>query len=155
MAAKLKMDAGETAISMVATRDFKGYSLVFYKNGKVAKVPLSSFETKLNRRKLQKAYSASADPVAILGTEQDADFAISASSGRLLIVSSSLIPERAAKDTVGVSVMVLKKGAIVTAACPAASAPVNNAKRFASRKIPSAGAIVRDEDVAEQTTMQL
>ena len=155
VAAKLKMDAGETAISMVATRDFKGYSLVFYKNGKVAKVPLSSFETKLNRRKLQKAYSASADPVAILGTEQDADFAISASSGRLLIVSSSLIPERAAKDTVGVSVMVLKKGAIVTAACPAASAPVNNAKRFASRKIPSAGAIVRDEDVAEQTTMQL
>ena len=35
--------------------------LFFYDNGKCAKVPLSSYETKQNRRKLLKAYSDKAE----------------------------------------------------------------------------------------------
>ena len=55
VASKLEMDEGETAIYMVATLDYKGYVMFFFENGKAAKVDLSAYETKTNRKKLIKA----------------------------------------------------------------------------------------------------
>ena len=55
--AKLGMEEGEQAVSMVATKDYQGYLLFFFENGKLAKVPLEAYATKTNRRKLTGAYS--------------------------------------------------------------------------------------------------
>ena len=49
-------DEGERFLFGVVTPDYKGDLLFFFENGKAARVPLSSYETKTNRRKLQKAY---------------------------------------------------------------------------------------------------
>ena len=65
VASKLGMDEGETPIYMVVTGNYTGWMLFFYQNGKCAKVPLSSYQTKLNRRKLLKAYSDKAELAAI------------------------------------------------------------------------------------------
>ena len=50
------MEEGETAVKMIATKDYKGIVLFGFDNGKIAKVPLEAYATKTNRRKLTKAY---------------------------------------------------------------------------------------------------
>ena len=42
---------------MIVTTDYKGCLLFFFENGKLAKVPLDSYATKTNRKRLANAYS--------------------------------------------------------------------------------------------------
>ena len=53
---RLAMDEGENVLAMVITGDYSGHMLFFFASGKCAKIPLSSYATKQNRRKLLKAY---------------------------------------------------------------------------------------------------
>lgn len=53
--ARLSMDDGESPVRMVLTEDYKGHMLFVFDNGKAAKVPLASYATKLNRKKLVNA----------------------------------------------------------------------------------------------------
>lgn len=57
VASKLEMDEGETVIYMAVIKEYKGNMLFFYENGKVAKIDISAYETKTNRKKLINAYS--------------------------------------------------------------------------------------------------
>ena len=58
-------DEGENVLSMVITGDYSGFMLFFFASGKCAKIPLSSYATKQNRRKLLKAYSDK-EPLAMM-----------------------------------------------------------------------------------------
>ena len=53
--AKLGMDEGESVVYMVLPGDYRGWMLFFFENGKAAKVELSAYQTKTNRKKLIKA----------------------------------------------------------------------------------------------------
>ncbi|MEG2397020.1 MAG: DNA gyrase subunit A, partial [Oscillospiraceae bacterium] len=68
---KLMMDEGEKAVYMAVTNDYKGYMLFFFETGKLAKVDLSAYETKTNRKKLIKAYSDKFPFAAILQISED------------------------------------------------------------------------------------
>ena len=46
------MDAGETVKAVLYAGDYSGEALLCFENGKVARVPLSAYETKTNRKKL-------------------------------------------------------------------------------------------------------
>ena len=59
------MEQGERALYMVPTRDYSGYMLFFFASGKIAKVNLSAYQTKQNRRKLVGAYSDKSPLVAV------------------------------------------------------------------------------------------
>ena len=56
--AVLGFEDGEKPLYMVNTTDYSGFMIFVFENGKVAKVPLESYETKTNRKKLnpQKMY---------------------------------------------------------------------------------------------------
>ena len=60
------MDEGETAAAMAVTSDYSGFMLFVFENGKAAKVELSAYSTKTNRRKLLNAYSDKSPLVAAL-----------------------------------------------------------------------------------------
>ena len=96
---------------MVVTPDYKGWMLFFFQNGKCAKVPLSSYETKQNRRKLLKAYSDKAELACMRYLPEETELAIFTTNGRLLLAGSALIPEKATRDSAGVNVVTLKKNA--------------------------------------------
>ena len=51
------MDSDEYIVYMSATTDYSGYMLFAFENGKVAKVDMSCYATKVNRKKLINAYS--------------------------------------------------------------------------------------------------
>ena len=57
IAARLGMEEGETPVYMALTTDYKGHMFFLFANGKAAKVPMESYATKQNRRKLLNAFS--------------------------------------------------------------------------------------------------
>ena len=107
--ARVQMDEGESAAYMAVTTDFKGYMLFVFDNGKVAKVELSAYYTKTNRRKLINAYSDKAPLAAALQISEDCDVLLTSSSGRRLLMNTALIAPKTTKSTQGVAVMNLKK----------------------------------------------
>ena len=150
---KLGFDEGESAIFMAVVEKYTGFMVFFYENGKAAKVPLSSYETKTRRKKLIGAYSDKSPLVACYNIEEDREFLLSSSGGRLLLVHSGAVPSKATRDTQGVAVMTLKKNAVVSGAKPFEDGMLENAHRFRTRNLPAAGAIPKDGDLFEQISL--
>ncbi len=153
VASKLEMAEGETPVAFASTDDYSGHILFFYDNGKVAKVPMQSYETKLNRKKLANAFCAKAELVRAVVLEEEQEFAVYSSGGRMLLVNSALVPVKQAKDTLGVQVMTLKKNCVVERVLDAGRLELSDPHRYRTRNLPASGAILREEDVAEQYTL--
>lgn len=150
--AKLSMDAGEKAIFMVATIDYKGYLLFFFENGKAARVPLSSYETKSNRKKLTGAYSDKSPLVSMFCEEEEREFVLKSSAGRHLIVHSGAVSTKTTRNTQGVSVMTLKKNQQLLSVGYFKEGRFKKADRYRTRNLPAAGAVLSAEDAGEQLT---
>ncbi len=151
--AKLEMDDGEMPIYVTVTADYSGSMLFFFQNGKAAKVPIASYETKQNRKKLLNAYSDKAELAAIRELPEEIEIAIKTTNGRLLLVHTSLIAEKVTRNSIGVSVISLKKNARIESVRAAAELELANDHRYRVRTLPAAGALLRSEDVAEQITL--
>lgn len=147
---RLGMDEGESILDMVLTADYSGHMLFFFANGKCAKIPLSAYATKQNRRKLLRAYSDKAPLALIHYLPEETELAIRTSAGRMLLVGTAQIPEKTTRDSQGVAVVTLKKNQNITSAVPAESLALENPHRYQVRSLPAAGALLRPEDEGEQ-----
>ena len=147
------MDDGEVPLYMVVTADYRGWMLFFFQNGKCAKIPPRSYETKQNRRKLLKAYSDKAELATMRYLPEETELAIFTTNNRLLLAGSALIPEKATRDSAGVNVVTLKKNARIARVTRSAGLELGEAHRYRVRTLPAAGAIVRADDRAEQLTL--
>jgi len=143
---KLGFDTDEKMVGTVFCGDYKGFVLFFFENGKVAKVPLSAYETKTNRKKLTGAYSDKSPLVCLLGMKGDDQIALYASDGRALVFSSAQLLPKTTRNTQGVAVMTLKKKAVLSGAAALARSGIVNESRYRTKTIPSAGAILKEED---------
>lgn len=150
VASKLGADQDEKMIYTVVTDDYSGYMLFFFENGKVAKVELSSYVTKTNRKKLIKAYSAKAPLADIKYVQEDCDIVVKSSAGRLLLFNTGAISSKTTKDTIGVSVMTLKKGHRIVSARDYVEGEFAKPYRYKTKNLPSAGALLSAEDAGEQ-----
>ncbi len=146
----LGMDSGESAIYVCAPGDYTGSMLFFYENGKAARVELSGYRTKTNRKKLVGAYCDKSPLVSMTMLTEETEFALYSSDGRALIFPTSLLAPKSTKSTLGVSVMSLKKNKVLTRACPLSSTQIQNVSRYRVKNIPGAGALVKEEDSEEQ-----
>ena len=149
---KLGFESEEKLVQVILTGDYKGFMLFFFENGKVARVPLSAYETKTNRKKLVGAYSDKSPLVKAVALEQDLQMAMYATDGRCLIFSTSQLLPKTTKNTQGVAVMSLKKKALVENAVELDRSGIVNQSRYRTRTIPSAGALLKPEDSPEKQT---
>lgn len=152
--AKLGMDEGESAIFMLPTKDYKGDMFFFFENGKVAKIPLKSYATKTNRKKLTNAYTDK-EKLAVIGyTENECEFLIESSAGKFLLMNSNAILPKTSRNTLGVAVMTLKKGHRVINANIYKEGFFAKPSRYRTKILPAAGATLSSEDtVGEQLTL--
>ena len=150
----LQMQEGEQAVFMAATTDYAGYLLVFFKNGKCAKVEMHAYQTKLNRKKLIHAYSAAAEPVAMFHIEQDGEFVLTASNSRTLIADSRLISPKTTKDTAGVHVMTLKSKTFLDHVTIYQEGMFEQPSHYRTKNLPAAGSFLRDADDHRQLMLQ-
>ena len=143
---KLEMEPGENLLQVVLPEDYKGFLMFFFENGKAAKVPMSAYETKTNRRKLTGAYSDKSPLRTILAMQADAEVALYATDGRAVIFSTALLLPKTTRNTQGVAVMSLKKKALADRAVLLADSGIANAARYRCKAVPAAGALVKEED---------
>ncbi|MEG2052262.1 MAG: DNA topoisomerase (ATP-hydrolyzing) subunit A [Oscillospiraceae bacterium] len=153
---KLQMDEGENAIYMAVTSDYKGYMLFFFENGKVSKLDMSVYETKTNRKKLIKAYSDKSPIANMLYIQEDGEYVIESSAGRLLLINSGSIAPKTTKDTMGVGIMTLKKGQKLVNARPYIEGEFSKPHRYRTKNLPALGSFLSSEDSqleSEQLTL--
>ena len=147
---KLGMDPGENILQVIFPGEGKGFVLFFFENGKVAKVPLSAYETKTNRKKLTGAFSDKSPVVKILSLPVDAQIAMYSSDGRAMIFSTAELLPKTTRSTIGVAVMSLKKKAVLQNALLLEESGIENQARYRMKSIPAAGALLRPEDGQEK-----
>ena len=147
---KLGMEAGENVLHVVLPGDYKGFMMFFFENGKAAKVPLSAYETKTNRRKLTGAYSDKSPLKGAMALQKDCQVVIYASDNRAAIISTAQLLPKTTRNTIGVSAMSLKKKAVVERVTQLEGSGITNPSRYRSRNIPTAGALLKEEDSPEK-----
>ena len=147
---KLGMEPGENLVQVILTADYKGFVLFFFENGKVAKVPLSAYETKTNRKKLTGAYSDKSPIRTITALEDDTQMVIYSSDGRAAIFSTAQLLPKTTRNTQGVAVLTPKKKAILDRAVVLAGSGIVNESRYRSKTLPTAGALLKEEDTGEK-----
>ena len=153
VASKLEMEPDENAVYMAVTTDYKGFMLFFFENGKLAKIDLSAYETKTNRKKLIKAYCEKFPVVNMFCVTEDKEYVMKSTSGRILLLNTGAIAVKTTKDSMGVSVMTLKKGHRVSSVKEYTDGEFVKPARYRTRTLPSAGATLSADDVGEQLTL--
>ena len=143
---KLGFEPGENLLSIQFCGDYKGFILFFFENGKAAKVPLSAYETKTNRKKLTGAYSDKSPLVTAMVLEEDAQIALYSSDGRAAIFTTAQLLPKTTRNTQGVAVMTLKKKAVLQNAVLLEHSGIANPSRYRTKTIPSAGMLLKEED---------
>ena len=147
---KLGMEPGETVLSVLLPGDYKGHILFFFENGKAAKVPLSAYETKTNRRKLTGAYSDKSPLVKVLSCTGDDQAAVYSSDGRAAVISTAMLLPKTTRNTQGVAVLTLRKKAVLSDALWLSDSGIENVSRYRCKTIPTAGAVLKDEDTRQK-----
>ena len=151
---RLGMDPGELPVYMAVTMDYKGYMLFAFENGKIAKVELSSYATKTNRKKLIGAYSIKSPLVYIEAIPDDAEYLCATTASRMLIVNTAMVAPKAARDTQGVQALSMKSTVRLLWVRPYQEGQVENPHRLRTKALPAAGALVKTGvELGEQLTL--
>ena len=124
---------------------YSGTLVMFFENGKCAKVPMASFETKTRRKKLANAYNDGSPLVSMTLIDGDCEFMLSSDAGKVMIFNTVLILPKAARDTQGVQVMRLTR-AKLRSAVKYKDGMIKDADSYRTKTVPVAGTLY-DEDV--------
>ena len=147
---KLGFDEGESVAAVCLPGDYSGSMLFLFANGKAARVELSAYQTKSNRRKLTGAYSDRSELRGIFLLQEDVQLVLYSTEGRALILQTAQLAPKTTRTTLGVAVLTLRRKAELARACPLAESGIVNESRYRTRTLPAAGALLREEDAAEK-----
>jgi len=143
------MEPDERIIFLMPTKDYEGSLLFAFANGKIAKVSLSSYATKTNRKKLVNAYSGKSELVAIYWLPEDKDFVAIRDMDKAALFNTSLLSVNASKNATGVQVCTLRKKNKMTRLYPAEEFISHDLEYYRINKIPSAGHFITEKDKVE------
>lgn len=143
--AKLDFDDGEKVIAMRALKGYEpSHNIIYiFKNGKGVKIPVSSYETKANRKKLINAYSDASPVVAAIYESEPFELMIGSKNGKAMIINTKLIPIKNTRTSVGVTLFTLKKDDEVKFAIRDYENEFPDTTGLRKTKIPSSGSTLK------------
>ncbi len=149
LATDLEMGADENVIWVIDPKDYKADVLFVFENGRVARVALSGYATKTNRKKLKNAIYGGSKLLYATVLEEDTDIALATSDQRLVNFNTSLLKTKTTNNTQGVQALTSKKGRIVLSVGKVddfvgADASV---EKFRAERLPSSGASMGEGDM--------
>ncbi len=147
---KLQMDDGEAVIAMIDAEDYKKDLLLIFENGKAARINLSAYETKTNRKRLVNAFSDKSPVKAVILIGDETDIAVYSSDDRVVVFNTTLLQQKTSRTTQGVGVISLKAKRTVARAVALGNTDIKNVSRYRVRSIPAAGALLKQEDRGEE-----
>lgn len=142
----LGLEEDEEIIHIVATDDYKGHMIFAFENGKVAKIELSSYATKTNRKKLAKAYSGLSKIIYMQHILEDEELVAFSNLNKVLIFNTSNINPKTTRDSQGVQVMKAKKGSLMTCIKRLNEVPFKDFDYYRTKNIPAIGCYIKEED---------
>ena len=148
---KLSMEQDETVVSMAVTTDYSGFMVFFFDNGRISKVPLESYKTVTNRKRLINAYCEKFPLVASEHIKEETDFAMFASNNKTVIVNTALVPVKNAKSTQGVIAFTQKSKNTVTKVCRLEKSGIVKTDYYRTKSLPAVGHFLRDTDLEDST----
>jgi hypothetical protein len=104
----IDFEAGEKSIYITGTNDYSGYLIVAFENGKVAKIPVKSYQTEYNRKKLKNAFNDESELIFIEHIENDIDLVAVSSIEKIVLFNTAQINPVDSRTTKGVQVMKTK-----------------------------------------------
>ncbi|MBO5007511.1 MAG: topoisomerase IV [Clostridia bacterium] len=151
----IEMEPGERIVYAVPTNDYKGSMLYVFENGRAAKIPFNSYETKTNRKKLINAYCKKYPLVDVKYLAEDTDIVLYTNLDKVVVFNTASVPEKIVRDTQGVIVMNLKKKSILSKVKLLSEVSFTNPDYYRAKNIPAAGYYLKDEDntESEQTSL--
>ena len=141
----LGMEPEEKIIYMTTTYDYQGYMVFFFENGKAAKVQLSAYATKNNRKKLLNAYANRSPLLYMEHIQTDKEYLLMRNQDKATVISTELLSVSASKSAVGVQVYQLKQKSAVTAVIPIEHISFDTSY-YRSTKIPTTGHFIQEKD---------
>lgn len=105
----LKLEQGEQIVAVCSTVDYSGYMVFGFTTGKVAKVPLTAYETKTNRKKLIKAFYGKSECVGITFATDEDVLALEREDDKIAYIPVSLLEEKQKRDANGMQAVGITK----------------------------------------------
>ena len=118
-----------------------------FENGKVSKVEMSAYSTKVNRKKLINAYSDKYRLISIYYIKNDRDFVAVRDNDKAMLFNSSEILPKTTKNTQGVQVYTLKKNSVLSKFVLSEEFKSKDIEYYRVIKIPSTGHFIVDDDL--------
>lgn len=143
----IDMEENENIIYITATMDYSGYMIFAFENGKVSKVEMSAYSTKVNRRKLINAYSDKYRLISIYYIKEDQDFIAIRDNDKAMLFSSSEILPKTTKNTQGVQIYTLKKNSVLSKFILSEEFKSEDIEYYRVDKIPSTGHFIVEDDL--------
>ena len=146
LSSELEMEDGERPMFMISTTDYKGILFIAFENGKAARFPISSYETKQNRKKLINAYFDGSKAIGflLLDESEDPDLIVTNSLDKAAVFKASLIPLKTTRTTQGVQLLASKKGSVLKTLSRLAEVNVQDPEYYRIRKVPAIGYYIRE-----------
>ena len=110
--AKLSFDEGERVIYMKCVHEYsEADNFIFaFENGKCVRIPVMSYQTKSNRKKLTGAYSDASPIAGIVYEPEVLDVFLGTDQNRCMVVNSSLFTLKTTRSSQGAAAVKMKKG---------------------------------------------
>ncbi|AEY65356.1 DNA topoisomerase (ATP-hydrolyzing) subunit A [Clostridium sp. BNL1100] len=146
----LGLDSDEKIIYITATDNYEGYMLFFYENGKGAKIGLSGYATKTNRKKLANAYYDGSPLIRMFFVTEDFELIAISSINKMLVFNTESINVKTTKNSQGVQILTSKKGSIMTSIKKLDEMVLSNIDYYRTKNIPAIGCYIKEEDKTEK-----
>ena len=149
LSSELEMEDGERPMFMISTTDYKGILFIAFENGKAARFPISTYETKQNRKKLVNAFYDGSKPVGFkfLNEDEDPDMVATSSIDKAVIFKCSLVPLKTTRTTQGVQLLLSKKGSVLRSLSLLEEVEVEDPEYYRIRKLPAIGYYIREKSL--------
>jgi DNA gyrase/topoisomerase IV subunit A len=110
---KIEFEEGERAIYLTGDKNYSGYLIVAFENGKVGKISMSSYRTEFQRKKLKNAYNSQSELIFIERFTEDTDLVTLSDIRKVVVFNTAQINSVESRTTMGVQVMKQKSGSIM------------------------------------------
>lgn len=139
--AELSFDKDEKVCSVLPVNAYFGNLLLFFANGKAVSIPLESYQTKNNRKKLTSAFFGGSPLVrAYLGNTTE-EYLVISDDNKAILVKEGQITEKSTRTSCGSTIMSLKKDRYVKEVLPfdPKTTPLDRPGKYRKSSLPSTG----------------
>ncbi len=146
----LSMEEGENILDMIDPNDYSGSVVLAFANGKIARFPVSVWQTKTYRKKLINAFSEKSALVGVVCLSEETDLAVYTEDLRAVVFHSSLLPIKSTRSNQGNTVATLRGKNQIKKLMPLDETALKDVSRYRARSLPKSPVLLKPEDIGEE-----